>query len=265
MLTARIDNFAGDDYAYAGYLLEVLTKTLPGCIHQLETQVRDARVASSPPSRRILLELGHSTTPAGLQSEVSNTTEQSSSSDPQIASWVKLTASFFDNLPKTEDEWCQKRKSAALFSEAGILSTARSLATACLESIPFTDHTKEQDLQDYLRRFAENVRNALVEAKSRSNISHFLSLIFVATCCVAHHQGHQVDDAQRKLAEVSSGKCDKGSRALMNDRASVKWLLRQMKCQYQRGYLHRAFEMFLLSKPISHAGHLARKLNCRRW
>ena len=265
-MTARIDNFAGDGRAYAGYLLELLTQSLPECIDQLEREVRDTRGCSSLPRTRIVLELGHSTTSAGLHSEVSNTTEQSSSSGSQAAPWVKLTASFFENLPTTEDEWCEKRESAALSTEADILSTARALATARLEmSVPFIDHTKEKDLQDYLRRFAENVGNALVTAKWRSNISHFLSLIFVATCCVAHHQGHQVDDAQRKLAVVSSGKCDKGPAALTNDRAVVKWFLQQQQCQYRRGLNHRGFEVFLLSKPISHVEYLTWKLTRRRW
>jgi hypothetical protein len=173
---------------------------------------------------------------------------------------VRRTASFFTDLPKTEDQWCEKRKSARLSSEEDILFTARCLATARLKSIPFTDHTQKPDLQDSLICFAENVREALAGSNSYSNISHFLSLIFVATCCVAKKKGYPVDDAQRNLIEVSRGKCDKALQPLLNDRASVIWLLQEMQRQFRRGLRQRAFELFFLSTSrsvsprISHPG-----------
>ena len=254
MFAARIDNFAGDDHAYAGYLLEVLTRTLPGCIRRLEEQVKEARRDSNPPRTRVVLEFSDSTTPTDLQVETSNTTKQ-----PPL--WVGRTASFFKDLPKTEGQWFRKRESAGLSSAKDILLTARCLATGRLGSIPFTDHTKRSDLQDSLITFAHNIGEALAGAKLYSHISHFLSLIFVATCCVAKKKGHPgelVDEAQRKLIEASRGKCNKGFQQLINDRASMTWLLQEMQRQFRRGLRQRAFELFFLSTSRSNLPRTSR-------
>lgn len=61
MFAPRIDNFDGDDYTYAGYLLRVLTRTLPNCILQLEDQVKRARRSSNAPPARVVLEFEDST------------------------------------------------------------------------------------------------------------------------------------------------------------------------------------------------------------
>ncbi len=244
MLATRIDDFPGDERAYAGYLLETITQTLPSCIIQLERQLQEQRRGSNPQRAQIVLEFGHSPT-----TSPSNTTERPLPSDCQTKSWVKHTTSFFESLPKTEDQWREKRKHASLSSEEDILSTARSLTTACLKRIPFADHRK-MDLQPLLLGFAENVGNAMATAKSYSNISHFLSFIFIATCCVVKEHGHSVDDAQQKLVELSRGKREKTPQVLINDRAAVKWLLRQMQRQFGRKLGHRAFELFFLSKPL---------------
>ncbi len=124
---------------------------------------------------------------------------------------------FLNALPKTEIEWHRERQRARLHSNIDIHSTARSLATACLESIPFTDHTREIKLQDSLLRFAQNVGSALVGATSSTNISHFLSLIFVATCCIAKHKGYNgVDDAQRELHKATGGSGEQVDQGLIN-------------------------------------------------
>lgn len=244
MLAQRIDNFAGDDRAYAGYLLDLLSQNLPNCICWLEKQVKEIR--------KQVKEIRRSSNPLPTQTVLDFRPSATSSNavETPSPSGNSRMYSFFENLPKTEDEWYEKRKSASLLNESDILSTARCLATAQFSSIPFTDHTKEVDLQDSLVSFAKNVGEALAKAKSYSNTSHFLSLIFVATCCVAITQGHKtslVDDAQRKLIEVSRAKCNKGGPQLTNDRAAVKWLLQEMQRQFHRGLRQRAFELFFLS------------------
>ncbi len=246
MSPARIDNFVGDDYAYAGYLLGLLAGTLVGCIHQLEEQVKEIHQGSSPPRTHIVLELKCSTTPTRLQIDTPNKTGQRASSERP--NWEERTKCFFAGLPSTEDQWDKKRREAGLHDEIDIRFTARCLATACLEGIPFTNHTQEIELQDSLLHFALNAGKALVGANSYSNISHFLSFIFVATCVVAKQQGHDVDDAQQKFEE-SCGKTGKKKtpKALTNDRALVVWLLQEMQRQYRRGLSHRAFELFFLS------------------
>ncbi|KAH6632459.1 hypothetical protein F5144DRAFT_490897, partial [Chaetomium tenue] len=233
MFAARIDSFAGDNHAYAGYLLEILTRALPGCIAQLEKQVTETRCDSRPPCTRVVLEFTNSTTPTVLQ------TKQ--------PSWPQRVTKFFANLPDTTDRWREDRESAKLSSEEDILFTAHCLATARLRHIPFTDHIQRPDLQETLLSFAQNVGEALAGTKSNSKISQFLSLIFVATCCVASKEGHPlslVNNAQRKLLEASRGECRRSDRSLMNDRASLIWLLQEMQRQFRRGLWQRAFELF---------------------
>ncbi|KAK3933430.1 hypothetical protein QBC46DRAFT_348654, partial [Diplogelasinospora grovesii] len=119
MPATRVDNFIGDDRAYAGYLYETLTGLpLPECIRQLEEQVKvhrsQRRTSSSlsaelddevpsPPSIRSL-ETRHPSPPS-LCFELWSPEQLLPSSRPPVTRWKQLTASFFKGLPKTEDEW----------------------------------------------------------------------------------------------------------------------------------------------------------------
>ncbi len=255
MFAPRIDDFDGDDRAYAGYLLEVLTQILPKCILQLEEQVKEARCGSNAPLVRVVLEFKDPTPPPGLQAEILDSAKQTPSSGHSKPAEGDVTDSFFESLPKTEEQWLETRKSARLSSAEDVVFAVNCLATGRLNTkITFTDHTSMPDLQDSLTTFARNVGKAMRWGNFCSNISSFLSLIFVATCCVATTRGHSmdsVDDAQRELIMANSGKCDKESRSLANDRAAVKWLLLEMQRQFRRGLGQRAFELFLISKCIA--------------
>ncbi len=77
----RIDNFDSDSPAYAGYLLEVLTRTLPteavdDCILDLEEQVNKTRLRSSPFYTRIGFKFTSSITSTGLEINTPNKTKK---------------------------------------------------------------------------------------------------------------------------------------------------------------------------------------------
>jgi hypothetical protein len=62
MSVKRINNFIGDNYTYARYLLEVLTRTLPNCILLLEDQVNKIYYSSDLSYSRVVLEFSPSIT-----------------------------------------------------------------------------------------------------------------------------------------------------------------------------------------------------------
>ncbi|KAK3304817.1 uncharacterized protein B0T15DRAFT_253506 [Chaetomium strumarium] len=275
MRATRIDGFVGDDRAYAGYLCEVVSGLpLLECIQQLEQLVtlrrRQHRAPHSPNAelddsvqaadrvpnlRSIQSVLGkpHPTPPPGLNIVMWDPTEQSlSSSRSSSPVWIKRTATFFNNLPRSEDQWREKRENLGLSDAHGILSAVGCLTTGRLgNDSGFTDHTAKPDLQDALEAFAANAGSYIASTRRNLQLSRFLSLILIATLCVAIHEGHPVhlvDAAQRKFLAASrrNGKCEEGAEQLHMDRLSVRWLLQEMQRQFRRGLRHRAFELFLL-------------------
>ncbi|KAK3935529.1 hypothetical protein QBC46DRAFT_453401 [Diplogelasinospora grovesii] len=224
MLAMRIDNFDGDDRAYAGYLFRVLTEILPEqqLVHQLEERTTYGR-------------LGNWASNAAYRVEIEFWKPSSSPRNKKKKNmWVGRTATFFNELPKSETEWNEKRKAARLFETEDILSAVDWLKTGRPSSnIPFTDHTQKPDLQDILISLGQNAGMALASSSFSRNVSQFLSLVFIATCYVAVEKGHPenlVDDAQVAFMKTSYGKFDGGHLQLKKDRITVQWLLEEMQC-----------------------------------
>lgn len=283
MPTKRIDDFMGDDRTYAGYLLEIANELpLPECIRQLEKQVKEVRQrhgrASNSPINQLDEEVqvarqgegrasnsptapfvftGYPTPPSHdqLVFETWNPTTDYKEA-PLAAVWPLRTVTFFQDLPMSEEQWLERRESVHLSSADDILRTVDCLMTSRLgdHRSSITDHTIISDLQDALNTFAWNAGSMVVAGKLGHNVSHFHSLVFIATCCVALYEGHpqsSVDDAQRGFLAASRGKCEARAGQLANDRAAVRWLLQEMQRQFRRGLQHRAFEIFLNGKGIT--------------
>jgi len=289
MSAKRIDDFIGDDRTYAGYLLEVIAGfSLPVCISQLEEQVtrirRDENRASESLSPRF--DTGYPTPPATHNQTVFETwdpaieykkylladgspaestgSEHAESVGSRSTKWQKRTGTFFAGLPVSEEQWCKKREATGLLGASGILYAVDCLTTSQLSDVKSVesveDHARKPDLQDALESFARIAGSSLVAGKLHHNISHFISLVFIATCCVAIYKGHEeslVDAAQREFLTLSRGKCEAGHKQLATDRTAVRWLLQEMQRQFRRGLRHRAFEIFLNGKkstPVMRAG-----------
>src|ERR1044071_8863045 len=104
MSSQRIHGFEGNNYAYAGYLLEHLTGELTQCIIQLETYARES--CNSLPLAHIHL--------------------KKTKGPP---TWLERTKSFFEELPKSEPRWAVVRHAAGLENKNDILSIVRYFAT----------------------------------------------------------------------------------------------------------------------------------------
>lgn len=244
MPAVRIDNFIGDDAAYTQYLLQIITKYLSELspterIRQLELQVKVQRSQRQTASS-LCVELWSPRQPP-----------PSTSKEP---SWRKNTATFFEDLPTTEDDWRKRRENVCLSNRDDILRVVDQLAAGRIgENDQFTDHTTEKSSANALLTFGRNVGSNLRFEETHHIVSRFLSLVFLAACQVAIYQGHpmsSVDDAQREFLKASrpNGRCNQGAEALANDRTAVLWLIREMEHQARRGLQHRAFELFLLGK-----------------
>ncbi|KAK3934396.1 hypothetical protein QBC46DRAFT_80221 [Diplogelasinospora grovesii] len=271
MAAKRIDNFVGDVRAYAGYLVEVITKlsgiSLDDLINQLEEGVKvrrgqyrtsslpntelDDEVQAADRARiELFFETRRPTLPPSLDIEIWDPAK----SPPPVTScspvWKDRTASFFASLPNSEDLWCDMRESVGFSDAHGILRAVDYLTTARLsDDSSFIDHIAKPDLQDALTTFARNVGLSLVSGELFHKASHFLSMIFIATCCVALCDGHpesSVNAAQQEFLKASRGKCDGGAKDLAKDRQAVRWLLAEMQRQFRRGLRHRGFELFFL-------------------
>ncbi|KAK3688011.1 hypothetical protein B0T22DRAFT_142769 [Podospora appendiculata] len=224
---------------------------------ELDDEVQAADQVPNPPGiRSVSAETGYPTPSPSLNIEVWGPVKQPSPSRRAAVNvWKERTTSFFDGLPRSEDQWRKKRQGVSLLHETDILSVVDHLTTGRLsDNSSLTGHTAAPDLQGALEAFAQKVGSNLLKVAGFYHASRFLSFIFIATCSVALYEGHPiclVNTAQRKFLTATRGNCRKGDNRLAKDRSAVLWLLREMQIQFRRGLRHRAFELFLLeSKEI---------------
>ncbi|KAK4139634.1 uncharacterized protein C8A04DRAFT_15668, partial [Dichotomopilus funicola] len=250
----RLDNFVGDDSSYIGYLWEKLIGIpLIQCIPQFENLVKQCRrrhqVLDLP-----RLQLVTQPTPPSCDLNIWNPAKKPSTPRLSPPIWVERTNTF-KNLPQSEIQWREKRDSLGLSSARGIFHAVDFLTTGRLGGNRcFAGHATKLDLQDALEAFANTVGLGTVSGKLHHQLSRFLSLILIATLCVAIHEGHPidlVDTAQRKFLSASRGSvCKTPPDLLARDRAAVRWLLAEQQRQFARGLRHRAFELFLLEGGV---------------
>ncbi|KAH8909457.1 hypothetical protein BR93DRAFT_924438 [Coniochaeta sp. PMI_546] len=259
MPVKRVDDFCGDGLAYASYLCEQLFRTLPlsEVTHLLEEQLKKIQPAiqclTPPPNAgHDFVEISWPTQqdlPANGKPAISSHTEQELSGNGKPRNLGPRTTCFFKNLPISEEQWVQKRKSVGLSSSDDILRAVDYLTTGKLTyDNSTTDYTTSPDVQDVLNAFAHNSGKSLVKGQFTQMLSHFNSLVFIATCQVALDQGHPksgVDDAQRQFLEESSGKCEAAPKQLAKHRSAVRWLLQEQQRQFRRGLGHRGLEIFI--------------------
>ncbi|KAH8910552.1 hypothetical protein BR93DRAFT_964422 [Coniochaeta sp. PMI_546] len=254
MSVTRIDGFSGDAHAYAGYLLGLVNKdVLRQCTQWLEEEVTKIRQTESVPSSRIQYPTSppdHDTTtfesfdPSVDRKQSLPSTSMSRDSDNEVAAFIK-------DMPTSEEEWGVKRKSVGMSSAADILRALRRFSIQPLSdnSLVIPDHTTYPDLQETLKSMARNVGSHMVKSRFERNLSHFMSLVFTAACCVALYAGHPeplVAAAQREFLAASQGKgkCTAANTHLRKCRSTVKWVVQEQQRQFERGLEHRAFELF---------------------
>ncbi|KAH7303720.1 hypothetical protein B0I35DRAFT_465552, partial [Stachybotrys elegans] len=172
--------------------------------------------------------------------------------------WEIRTTTFFQELPTSEEGWMAKRKQVGLVTQDHILEAADILETCVIPSMLVESATSmvESHQGDLLHTFATTCGGLMVKGKFQQNLTHFMSLVFIATCCVAlkyGHPPHLVYSAQREFNGAFRGKkCEAGEKRLDMDRSAVLWLLKEMQRQFRRGLQHRAFELFLnAGRPLS--------------
>lgn len=172
------------------------------------------------------------------------------------AKWLSRTRTFFERIPRTEEEWIRQRKVAGLSTTDAILCVIDCLTTGRLlnsrsRNATTLDGTLD-GLQSDLVSLAEAAGSMQSHARFNANVSNFYSLVFFATCSVALHDGHPqslVDEALRNFLTLHRGKeCEADAQRLSNLRWGVVWAIQEMERQCRRGLAHRAFELFFLRK-----------------
>ncbi|KAK5634226.1 hypothetical protein RRF57_009940 [Xylaria bambusicola] len=95
---------------------------------------------------------------------------------------------FIQNIPKSEDEWHWKRKDLGLSSKEGILFIFDCLLSGRLEKVGDTldkERFQKADIKAAFLTLAPIVGSFVVKAGLLGKIARFMSLVFVAGCCVA--------------------------------------------------------------------------------
>jgi len=279
----RLFDFDGEDRAYLGFLCEkVHGLPLEKCIQNFEDTLQKRRpnqsstahcaLKTSSPSAIEKSSQNHESNPRSPQTgklviniwqptDLPKNSYDTQSENPSQAKtpsgtpkWRSRTKSFFEGLPKTEEDWSQLRTSSCFSTPDNILHVVDCLDSGRLIDTRPTNHDTPQNLADSLLEFAQSARAMLLEGKLSRNISQFNSLVFLATCHVASQQRHPKNDgivntAMRQfLSYFRGGDCTAHDRQLDKIRTGVKWLVEEMGRQCRRGLGHRAFELFFHSK-----------------
>lgn len=246
MPATRIDNFIGDDLAYAKYLCDLLLK----CINELPLVDRIPLLEKQVKSHH-----GTHQSTGSLDIKLWSPPKQPSpSTSTTRKAWKDKTATFFKNIPTTEHKWKKEREKASLSNADGILSVVDYLTTGRRgDNSDSTNHSTEGAPETKLGAFGKTVGWRLKTDNNHVVASRFRSLVFLAACQVAIYQEHpkqEVEDAQREFLKASRGgeECQAKSETLANDRAAVLWLIGEMERQVRRGLQHRAIEIFYLGK-----------------
>jgi hypothetical protein len=290
MSTRRVDDFGGDDLAYLGYLyLAVTNAPVAELISRLEGQVaRSRRVQPQAPShRRGRSEDDEGQTQRQHESRVGNpgssqlierenspslhveiwdpTTEyKSTQSSPASGGWERRTATFFQNLPVSKEQWRQKRQNTQLSTADDVLRTVDCLVAGSLDPLKNDKCSSsekstslvaagDQDSGDALSSSAERAAALITMAEHSKHVAQFFSLVFMAECCVALFTGcskTSVYSAIRKFVEATGGTCngDKTPALLLS---TTLWVLQEQQRQFRRGLLHRGFELFFNGKQAT--------------
>ena len=296
MSAGRFDDFVGDDLTYVGFLyLNVTNLPLSHLISQLEGQVeKSRRVQPQAPchpgghseddegqtQRQHESRVGNprSSQPIepkdspSLHIEIWNPTTEykAAQSSPVPGVWVGRTATFLRSLPVSEEQWRQKRLNAQLSTADGVLRTVDCLVTGSLD--PLNNNkcssaetsaslvaAEDQDSGDTLSASAERAAALIATAEHSQHVAQFFSLVFMAECRVALFTGSSetsVYDAIRKFMAASGGeyKSDKTPRLLLT---TMLWVLQEQQRQFDRGLLHRGFELFFNGKYLRQPYYLS--------
>jgi hypothetical protein len=182
-------------------------------------------------------------------------------SSPASGVWERRTATFFQNLPVSEEQWRQKRQTAQLYTADDVLRTVDCLVAGSLDPLRNGKCSSaeksaslvaagDQGSVDALSSSAERAAALIATAEHSKHVAQFFSLVFMAECRVALFNGcseTSVYSAIRKFVEASGGKCngDKTPALLLS---TTLWVLQEQQRQFRRGLLHRGFELFFNGK-----------------
>ncbi len=205
MAARRIDDFVGDDRTYMKYLLEYITSLPPhDCIRRLEETIEAVR-QRQPSTSSILspTSADRSTSSSQLEFKVWNPSIDNKAGGLTHSSWEQATRTFFQNIPRSEEDWARKRQNAGLSDVDGILRAIDSFASDLLEdsdiSVPVV--ATNGDLQEALCAVGQKADRMIVAGNSGRNISQFYVLVFIAICCVGtrHTKKHRAASSTPSL------------------------------------------------------------------
>ncbi|KAK7928652.1 hypothetical protein PG985_005650 [Apiospora marii] len=242
----RIDNFEGTDSEYIEYLESHIT------------YFRSYVHASSKSQQHGSVALPFPQTKPGQKSSNDKLLEPPTLPELDIIAWnpgrisvnTKNSAavalpdrvkSFLREIPRTEEEWKEKRQSLDLATPDGLFRAFDELMLAG-PTWAMDKCSQANGVQGSLVQYAQRLGIITHEVHRLRKMSTFGKLIFVAACCVAietKHPSGMVDDAMRLcLASTSSTK------TLGRYRRTALYTIQQMDELYPE-LNHRAFEIFL--------------------
>ncbi|KAF4457923.1 hypothetical protein F53441_276 [Fusarium austroafricanum] len=161
---------------------------------------------------------------------------------------------FLKQLPKTEEDWCQRRKIMQLSSPETVTRTFLDFITRTqsqeaaskiqVESRSLTDEA-------VLRNYGQFVDSLQKDDTRAHQISNFATLLFVCLCRVAREQGVCLEIVDELLDDFLPRKTKKEKRHsghLRHLRTEVLWPISQTELLRTK-LAHRADEFFLLYGP----------------
>ncbi|KFA53212.1 hypothetical protein S40293_10074 [Stachybotrys chartarum IBT 40293] len=248
----RINNFDGDDPAYAGYLLHCLIPQhlFPRLIQNLEAHVKE-KIDGKPVLNSLVLQL----------SDLASAVESRYRDSGSATSLKKPLIRFFNSIPRTEEEWEKLRRNAGLSNKSGVVSVLDVLVNGFNNECSYTRKSGEH-IDAYLARFANESRLDLTKSKRHRQVATYRSFIFLGSCCVRAAIEYDrtkkvecvriaVNEIQRELLKKDGSDCQASDKLLQNYRASFLWLIKAHEKIYTR-FGHRGLELFFtLDRAIS--------------
>ncbi|KAI3326638.1 hypothetical protein HD806DRAFT_532274 [Xylariaceae sp. AK1471] len=238
----RIDGFSGSKENYIGYL---------------ESQLRAARDeivllrSNSTPSATDT-SLGLSREPIVIQFET-----PTSQVNPPIPPWQTALSGFIQLIPKTEEEWKQRREAMRLVNTADLVYSIRILSRLSSTNVPSFRSNEIPEGDTAIIAGYRKLTTALYQHHNWARqLFQFSTLLYVCSCVVAIANGDDKDAIDNDMVlflQSTQGRCKAGKEYLRRVRQGGQWVVTRARELCSMGLEHRAWELFLLCGPHVHA------------
>ncbi|KAF2812801.1 uncharacterized protein BDZ99DRAFT_517114 [Mytilinidion resinicola] len=270
----RINGYSGTVVEYSHYL-EQLVYQLRTQVLQLQIQVQnlhqqlDQRSApvqcqpspTQPSSEKWKFRIetpGEQSSKPPRKPPRKPTSEPTSEPASEPTSEPSELSKLLSLIPKDENEWSARRQLVCLSEPEDLVDAFCLLTRLSSQSCPLRTGDKPEDgasisdvLQDY-GQFSIALNGRRNHAIQISNYSTVLFVNLVSIDLATGATLEAADSHMKKVLKVLQRKCEADSKYLSRLRTAALWPVQQTKELYQKGLMHRAWEIFVICGPSIH-------------